>query len=119
MPLAHVAGAWLSSWQVNVAPPSFATNVNVADVEFVGSDGPDWIVATGAAVSTVNERAAGDGSTLPARSTALTANVWAPSARCGSAWPLEQAGTGFPSTVHWKSGPASVVESNVKLGVGS
>ena len=43
-------------------------------------DGPLSIVVSGATVSTVNIRDAGDASTLPAASVARTRNVYVPSA---------------------------------------
>jgi hypothetical protein len=51
----------------------------VADVEFVGSEGPESIVVSGAVVSTVQVRVAGEESVLPALSVARTENVWEPS----------------------------------------
>ncbi len=65
----------------NVAPGSVLVNAKDADVELVGPVGPLVIVVSGAAVSTVNVRVAGDGSTLPAVSIARTANVCSPWAR--------------------------------------
>jgi hypothetical protein len=61
--------------------PSLELKVNVALVSLVGSVGPESIVVSGAAVSTVQECEAGVGSVLPAGSVALTSNVWLPSAR--------------------------------------
>ena len=53
-------------------------NVNDADA-FVGPAGPDVIDVSGATVSTVNDRVAGD-ATFPSASIARTQNVYAPSA---------------------------------------
>jgi hypothetical protein len=46
----HPAGAWPSSWQVNV-PSSLEEMLNVADVLFVGSFGEDRIETTGGVAS--------------------------------------------------------------------
>ena len=54
-------------------------NVNVGVLSLVAPAGPPVIVVSGAAVSIVNERLAGVGSTLPAASIACTSNVCAPS----------------------------------------
>ena len=50
-------------------------NVNDGEAWFVVPVGPELIVVSGAAVSTVNVRVAGVGSTLPAGSVARTENV--------------------------------------------
>ena len=68
------APAGVSSLHSNVAPGS-AVNVNDGAVTFVGPVGPAVIVVSGATVSTVNVRAAGETSTLPAASRARTENV--------------------------------------------
>ena len=49
--------------------------MNDAAVPFVSPVGPPVIVVSGATVSTVNERVAGDASVLPAASVARTENV--------------------------------------------
>ncbi len=49
--------------------------MNDCDVEFVDAGGPFVIVVSGATVSTVNDRAAGEASRLPAASRARTENV--------------------------------------------
>ena len=49
--------------------------MNDGAVTFVGPGGPALIVVSGATVSTVNVRAAGETSTLPAASRARTENV--------------------------------------------
>ena len=69
-----------SSLHSNVEPGFVEVNVNDGDATFVGPVGPDVIVVSGAAVSTVNDRVAGVASTLPAASVARTENVYAPSA---------------------------------------
>ena len=56
-------------------------NANVAVVGCTVPDGPEVIVVSGAAVSTVKVRVAGVWSVLPAVSVARTLKVWAPSAR--------------------------------------
>ena len=50
-------------------------NVNDGAVPFVGPVGPPVIVVSGATVSTVNARVAGEASVLPAASVARTENV--------------------------------------------
>ncbi len=76
----HAANAALSRRHSNVAPGSL---VKANDAEFVVMVpvGPLVIVVSGAAVSTVNVRVAGEPSTLPAASLARTENVCSPSAR--------------------------------------
>ena len=69
------APAGVSSLHSNVAPGSGDENVNDGAVTFVGPVGPAVIVVSGATVSTVNDRAAGEASRLPARSRARTENV--------------------------------------------
>ena len=69
------APAGRSSLHSNVAPASVAENVNDGAVPLVVPVGPPLIVVSGAAVSTVNARVAGVGSTLPAGSVARTENV--------------------------------------------
>ena len=60
----------------NVEPAIDDVNVNDCAVTFVGLVGPVLvIVVSGPTVSTVNDRDAGDASTLPARSRARTVNV--------------------------------------------
>ncbi len=70
-----------SSLHSNVDPASDASNVKVALVTLIVPLGPSSIEVLGAVASTVNERVAGDGSSLPAASRALTVKVYAPSAR--------------------------------------
>ncbi len=50
-------------------------------VALVALGGPLVMVVSGGAVSTVQEKPAGEGSTLPAGSMARTWKEWAPSAR--------------------------------------
>ncbi len=57
------------------SPASVDVNVNDGAVAFVVPVGPPVIVVSGATVSTVNVRVAGDGSTLRAASVARTENV--------------------------------------------
>ena len=64
----------LSSEHSNVAPGWFAWKVNVADVLSVSSTGPLRIVVSGAGV-TCQLRTAGVGSTLPAASRAIDAEL--------------------------------------------
>src|SRR5215207_6366536 len=72
------APAGVSSLHSNVEPASLAVNVNDGAVPDVVPVGPPVIVVSGAAVSTVNERVAGEPSTLPAPSVARTQNVYEP-----------------------------------------
>ena len=65
----------------NVEPAFEASNVNDGEALLVAPVGPPVIVVSGAAVSTVNVRVAGEASTLPAASIARTANVCSPAAR--------------------------------------
>ena len=64
-----------SSLHSNVDPDSELVKPNDGEVWLVVPVGPELIVVSGAAVSTVNDRVAGDGSTLPAGSVARTENV--------------------------------------------
>ena len=67
MPRTSPRRAGVSSLHSNVAPAS-DENVNDGAVPLVGPVGPPLIVVSGAAVSTVNARAAGETSMLPAAS---------------------------------------------------
>ena len=58
----------------NVEPAFVDVNANEAFVLLVGPVGPDVMVVSGAVLSTVNVRVAGEASTLPAASFARTAN---------------------------------------------
>jgi hypothetical protein len=64
-----------SSLHSNAEPGSELENPNDGDAWFVVPDGPESIVVSGAAVSTVKGCVAGDASTLPAGSVARTENV--------------------------------------------
>ena len=59
--------------------PASEANENVGVLSLVVPLGPAVIVVSGGVVSTVNERVAGEASTLPEASFARTANVCAPS----------------------------------------
>ena len=74
----HVVNAPLPTRHSNVAVPSLDENVNTGGLTFVGPLGPELIVVSGATVSTVQPRVAGEASVLPAASRARTANVCAP-----------------------------------------
>src|SRR5918994_2194984 len=74
--------------------------------------------AAGASVSTVKEREAGVGSTLPTRAFALTSNVCDPSLNVPVVWGGVQAPNGPPSTRHSKLAVPSGDEKP-KVGVGS
>jgi hypothetical protein len=65
----HGVEAPPSREQVKVDASS-AANKKVAEVAVIVPDGPPVMVVSGARVSTVNLRTAGDGSTLPAASMA-------------------------------------------------
>ena len=75
----HGANASVPRRHSNV-PGSDAVNVNCGVVTLIVPVGPDSIVVSGAAVSIVNIREAGVGSTLPAASVARTVNACVPSA---------------------------------------
>src|SRR5439155_3649939 len=62
----------------NVDPIWVAWNVNVAVMSCVTLDGPESMIVSGGIVSTIHVRAAGDGSTFPARSVARTLKVCEP-----------------------------------------
>ena len=66
--------AGVSSLHSNVAPAS-DEKAKDGEVPFVAPVGPPVIVVSGATVSTVNERVAGEASGLPAASVARTENV--------------------------------------------
>jgi hypothetical protein len=68
-----------SSEHANVVPLSVAENAKVADVELVGPVGPDVIVVSGAAASTVTWTAAEELDVLPAASEAVAVYVCVPS----------------------------------------
>jgi hypothetical protein len=70
-----VAAPGPSSLHSNVDPVSELEKPKDGDALFVVPLGPESIVVCGAAVSTVNDRVAGVGSTLPAPSVARTQNV--------------------------------------------
>ena len=73
--------AALSTEHWKVAPGESEMKVKVGVGSLVAPLGPSVIVVVGAVRSTVHVRLAGEGSTLPAWSTALTWNVWLPSER--------------------------------------
>ncbi len=83
---------------------------------FVGEDGPEVMVVSGATVSTLNDRPAGVASTLPAASRARTWKVCAPFARAASGVPLVQAAKAPPSIEHSKLAAGSF-ELKVNVGV--
>ena len=70
---------------LEVALGSSEENSNVAELELVGSEGPESIVVSGAVVSMVQVLVAGVWSVLPTLSVARTENVCEPSlSRCRS-----------------------------------
>jgi hypothetical protein len=75
-----VADPGPSSLHSNVDPVSEPEKPNDGDALPVVPVGPESLVVSGAAVSTVNERVAGLGSGVPVGSVARTENVYEPSA---------------------------------------
>ncbi len=112
--LAQVANAWASMAHWNVAPGSGESKLNVAC--FFGPSGPLSIVVSGASVSTVKVRSAGEASRLPDASLARTWRVCRPSGSCASVSGLLHAAKAPTSTAHSKVAPGSF-EWNVKVGV--
>ncbi len=91
-------------------------NVNVALVSVVSEFGPESIDVSGAETSiTVQLRVAGVGSTLPASSTARTANVCAPASSTSTSSGTEQLSNGPPSTEHSKSSSSAAVWSSAPV----
>ena len=97
---AHAAYAPPSNRHWNVPPVSVETKANVAWVPATVPLGPEVIVVSGAAVSTVHAREAGVGSVLPARSTARTSKVWLPSPSPDTVAGDVQAAKAAPSRRH-------------------
>ena len=79
----------------------------------VVAGGPESIVVCGAFVSTVNERLAGVGSTLPAASHARTSNVYAPSASAEVVCGETQVANAAAPTRHSKVDAGSLENANV------
>ena len=98
--------ASLSVRHSKVEPAWSDENVNVGVGSFVGPEGPLSIVVSGVAVSTVNARDAGVGSTFPAGSVARTSKVCAPSASDAVVTGVEHEPHTPPSTRHSKVEPA-------------
>src|SRR3954452_24634727 len=98
----------------NVAPEASEEKPNVASYSEVVPDGPLSIWVSGAAGSApviVQLRIAGVGSSLPARSRAVTEKVWSPGAR-----PLYSRGephslAAAPSSEHENDAPLSEAEN--------
>jgi hypothetical protein len=104
--------------QDNVEPVSVEVNANEGAELFVGPDGPDVIVVSGAVASTVKDRVAGVGSVLPAESVAATERLYAPSARVLNVFGEVQAAAvpvvlPGPSRVQAKDAPLSALNPNV------
>ncbi len=108
--------AALSSRHSKVAPVSLESKANVGVLSPVVPSGPLSIVVSGAWVSIVNVRVAGDGSMFPAESLARAANVWSPSASATVVCGEVQAAKAAASTRHSNVEPGSFAE-NVKVGV--
>src|ERR671915_2512215 len=77
--------------------------------------GPAVIVVSGATRSIVQMKLAGDGSALPAASTARTTNECGPSSRLNRSVGEAQAPSGPASIEHWKLVPASEENTNRAL----
>src|SRR6266496_3923271 len=96
--------------------PGSEEKPNDGEALVVSPEGPESIVVSGGAVSTVKLREAGVGSVLPAASVARTRKVWEPSARalagvCVSPGP-EEAPNGSESKRHSKLAPGSEEKPN-------
>ena len=96
---------------------SVEENSKLATFEVIVPEGPEVIDVSGGVVSTttastVHVRVAGDGSTLPAASFALTENVCAPDASPAAALGDEQADQSSASSLHSKPEPGSVEENS-------
>src|SRR4051812_48206321 len=102
----------------NVDPASDDVKLYVGVSSLIRPDGPEVIVVIGATVSTVKDRDAGDGSTLPAVSVARTSNVWAPSVSTAVASGELQATNAALSTRHSNVEPCWSA-MNVNVGVAS
>jgi hypothetical protein len=66
------------AWHWKLDPDSVAEKPKLGEEDLVAPDGPLPIVVSGATVSTVNVRVAGEASWLPTGSVARTRNVWEP-----------------------------------------
>ena len=86
----------------SVEPASVEVNENVGVESVVVPVGPDVMVVSGAVVSTVKARLAGEASTLPAASIARTSNVCGPSLSADVVNGVVQAAKVPASTRHWK-----------------
>jgi hypothetical protein len=104
----QLANAAASIEQAKVLPASVAVNEKLALELFDGLAGLAVIVVSGAAVSTVQVKLAGDASALPAASVAATVNVWLPSASPAYVFGLVQLAAAPPSIVQLNVLPASV-----------
>ena len=71
----QAAKAAPSSLHSKLEPASVEVKLKLAEVEFVGSEGPTVIVVSGAVRSTVHGWLAGVASVFPAGSVARTSNV--------------------------------------------
>jgi hypothetical protein len=118
----HAAYALESSLHSKVEADSLELNANEALVTEVVPVGPDEIVVSGAVVSgggvvsTVNERAAGEASVLPATSVARTDTLCAPSLRALVVHGLAQLAHDPESTRHSNTELASLA-ANANVGV--
>ena len=112
----QVAKAALSSEHSKFAPASGEEKEKLAALDATVPLGPESSTVSGAIVSTVHVRDAGDASALPTPSTARTRNLCSPSARAESVCGLEQLANGPPSKAHSKPAPVSGEEKK-KLAV--
>ena len=107
-------------WKVEPGSVEEKPNVGVESPVFEPAAGPEAIVVSGAAVSTLNELVAGVLSPLPSPSMARTVNLCGPSASeaggvCDAPGPLHGANA-EPSILHLNVAPVSG-ELNVNVGV--
>ena len=120
--LVHDAHAAESTRHWNVDPLSLAVNAKVGVLSLVGPLGPEpmvvsgGVVSAGAAVLTVNDRVAGEGSAFAAGSVARIETECAPSARTLVVHGLVHDAHVAESTRHWNVDPLSLAV-NAKVGV--
>src|SRR5918999_1414523 len=77
----HDVNAPASSLHSNVEPASLEVKLKLGSASLSGSEGEAVIVVCGSVRSIVQVKEAGEASTLPAASVALTSKVWLPAAR--------------------------------------
>ncbi len=114
----HAANAPPSTRHSNVVPGLSPVNSNSGVASPVGPDGPAVMLVCGGSVSTVKVREAGEGSVLPAGSTARTSSVWRPSSSRPVVNGEVQDAKAPSSTRHSKPEPGSSAAIS-KVGVAS